>query len=63
MQEEGDSYDWPRDVESAVRRLRQALDEYQQHSSTLRSLFDLVVELDSVIEVNFRQYCRPHLYS
>ena len=58
MQEEGDSYDWPRDVESAVRRLRQALDEYQQHSSTLTSLFDLVVELDSVIEVNFRQYYR-----
>lgn len=37
----------------AVQRVRHALEEYQEHSSTMKSLFDLVVELDGVLEVRW----------
>ncbi|XP_067939516.1 rho family-interacting cell polarization regulator 2-like isoform X2 [Watersipora subatra] len=49
-EEETEVYHWPADFETAVKRVRQALEEYQQHSSALKSLYDLMTELDSVIE-------------
>lgn len=46
-----DSFEWPENLEQAVQRLRDALVDYQEHSSTLKSLHDLVNELDSILTV------------
>lgn len=43
---------WPESLEQAVQRLRDALVDYQEHSSTLKSLHDLANELDSILSVS-----------
>lgn len=51
-EEEGEVYSWPANLEGAIQRLREALEDYQEHSSTLKSLYDLVTELDSILGVS-----------
>lgn len=56
--DEQDHYEWPERLDRAVQRLRLALEEYREHSGTLKSLYDLLVELDGILEVRLFTRCR-----
>lgn len=51
VQDDFEEHSWPANLERAVQKLRDALEDYQEHSSTLKSLYDLVSELDSILGV------------